>query len=288
MTDTRADVAKEVEAMACRIAEKVFISSVYRESCVNAIAPILTDFAARERLAGAEAASVAAAQRMECGHVKADWVPGTCNQRVEKWNCVRPATHRGDCSPFIIDTINADEPMAGYCRTCVEIAAAALEMREQAAKIFDEQAASMVHSQLREFIEQSARMIRNLPLPAHSQAALEQHDRCQGCGGPHSFDTSVPSDKWNAVIRVKGLPEFLCLTCIVREFVKARKDFTAELWGETFNGTPIAICMSLDRLLAEARAQAYERVYTKLFDHITPTAYQTLRQWKLEAESGRD
>lgn len=64
---------------------------------------------------------------------------------------------------------------------------------------------------------------------------------CQSCGGPHQFDTSVPSQQWNEVIRASGLPEHLCLTCIVREFVSVGKDVTAELWGGKFNGERIEI-----------------------------------------------
>lgn len=63
---------------------------------------------------------------------------------------------------------------------------------------------------------------------------LGEHLPCGGCGGPHQFDTSVPSVAWNAVIRARGLSEFLCTTCIVREFVLAGRSFTAELFdGKT-------------------------------------------------------
>lgn len=66
---------------------------------------------------------------------------------------------------------------------------------------------------------------------------------CNGCGGPHPFDTSVPSAIWNRVIRGGGkeLPDYLCLTCIVKAFVSAGESFTAELWGNTFHGVPIEI-----------------------------------------------
>lgn len=64
---------------------------------------------------------------------------------------------------------------------------------------------------------------------------------CAQCGGPHDFDTSLPSPLWNQVIRAKGLPEYLCTTCIVREFVRANQNFTAELWNEEFNGVPIVV-----------------------------------------------
>lgn len=55
---------------------------------------------------------------------------------------------------------------------------------------------------------------------------------CQLCGGPHPFDTSVPSDRWNAVIRAKNLPDYLCLICIVQAFGEEGKSFTATLWGD--------------------------------------------------------
>lgn len=67
---------------------------------------------------------------------------------------------------------------------------------------------------------------------------------CAGCGGPHAFDTSVPSAAWNPVIRAKGLIEYLCTTCIIREFAKAGKGFTAALWGEEFNGTLIEVIIN--------------------------------------------
>jgi hypothetical protein len=62
---------------------------------------------------------------------------------------------------------------------------------------------------------------------------------CAGCGGPHPFDTSVPSPLWNRVVRPRlarrGCPEFLCLTCITAEFVRAGVSFSARLWG-TYRG----------------------------------------------------
>jgi hypothetical protein len=80
---------------------------------------------------------------------------------------------------------------------------------------------------------------------------------CRGCGGPHSFDTSVPSAAWNAVIRARGLPEFLCLTCIAREFAKAGRSFTAQLWGEEFHGTPIEVRVG-ERVATDAAAVSEE------------------------------
>lgn len=66
---------------------------------------------------------------------------------------------------------------------------------------------------------------------------------CGLCGGPHGFDTSIESVLWNRVIRDRGLPELLCLSCIVVEFTKAGESFTATLWGSEFNGTSIHIQM---------------------------------------------
>lgn len=64
---------------------------------------------------------------------------------------------------------------------------------------------------------------------------------CSGCGGPHPFDTTVPSVVWNAVIRSNRLPDYLCLTCIVAAFVRAGQSFTAELVGGGFHGAPIEV-----------------------------------------------
>lgn len=67
---------------------------------------------------------------------------------------------------------------------------------------------------------------------------------CADCGGPHMFDTSVPSPLWNRVIRGGGLPEYLCTSCIVRAFVKAGEGFTAQLWGDGFNGVTIEVIIN--------------------------------------------
>jgi hypothetical protein len=80
--------------------------------------------------------------------------------------------------------------------------------------------------------------IRALPSVTETERELELERRlripfgtlpCAQCGGPHDFDTSIPSELWNHVIRAKGLPEYLCTTCIVREFVRAGTSFTANL-----------------------------------------------------------
>ena len=69
----------------------------------------------------------------------------------------------------------------------------------------------------------------------------ELNPACSGCGGPHPFDTTVPSVVWNAVIRAKELPEYLCLTCVVREFVREGRSFTASLCGDGLSRVPIEI-----------------------------------------------
>lgn len=65
--------------------------------------------------------------------------------------------------------------------------------------------------------------------------------RCGGCDGPHRFDTSVPSVLWNRVVRAQGLSDYLCTACIVRAFAKAGVSFTATLYGDGFDGLPIAV-----------------------------------------------
>ena len=64
---------------------------------------------------------------------------------------------------------------------------------------------------------------------------------CSGCGGPHPFDTTVPSVVWNRVIRANGLPDYLCTTCIVSAFVSRGESFTAELIGATMPRTAIEV-----------------------------------------------
>ena len=64
---------------------------------------------------------------------------------------------------------------------------------------------------------------------------------CDCCGGPHPFDTTIPSVVWNRVVRAQGLPDYLCLTCIVRAFVTAGESFTAELIGATIKSTALEI-----------------------------------------------
>lgn len=54
---------------------------------------------------------------------------------------------------------------------------------------------------------------------------------CQRCSGPHEFDTSVPSELWNTVVRPRGF-DTLCLNCIVVLFVEAGVDLRATLWGD--------------------------------------------------------
>lgn len=64
---------------------------------------------------------------------------------------------------------------------------------------------------------------------------------CGLCGGPHRFDTSVPSALWNAVVRARGLPDYLCTTCVVEAFATANASFPAELYGAGFHGLPLSV-----------------------------------------------
>lgn len=81
----------------------------------------------------------------------------------------------------------------------------------------------------------------------------EERLGCGGCGGPHRFDTSVPSALWNRVIRAQGLSDYLCTSCIVRAFAASGVSFTATLWGDGFNGLPLAV-----EINGEASTAAHE------------------------------
>lgn len=65
---------------------------------------------------------------------------------------------------------------------------------------------------------------------------------CARCGGPHPFDTSIPNDTWNRVMRPDGKEgdsEHLCSTCILAAFARAGESFTATLWSDELDGVPI-------------------------------------------------
>lgn len=85
---------------------------------------------------------------------------------------------------------------------------------------------------------------------------LNRPNACAACGGPHRFDTTVPSVVWNEVIRAGGLPEYLCTTCIIEAFVKIDQSFTATLWGEDFHGSSIEVQVNQRPATDAARIQA--------------------------------
>lgn len=95
-------------------------------------------------------------------------------------------------------------------------------------------------------------------LAAHREGpATADPPPCAKCGGPHPFDTSIPSPTWNAVIRAAELPDYLCLPCIVKAFIAAGQSFTATLFSDTMNGDEIevtvnsALCQDVERLSEE-------------------------------------
>jgi hypothetical protein len=93
------------------------------------------------------------------------------------------------------------------------------------------------------------------PVASRTAPVNEGNPSCSGCGGPCQFDTSIPSVQWNAVIRAKGLPEYLCLSCIVKAFVAAGESFTARLSGE-----PPLLGTLLDVRINSADAQAIDQI----------------------------
>lgn len=64
---------------------------------------------------------------------------------------------------------------------------------------------------------------------------------CDLCMGPHAYDTSVPSVIWNETIRKIGMPDYLCLSCIVCIFAMDERSFSAVLYGPDLHGVPIEV-----------------------------------------------
>lgn len=105
-----------------------------------------------------DAATLAATQRMECGHCKADLVGEECGTP--------------ECPIKVHNK---------HCRTCAEIASAALATREQAAQHRPERHSVGYYSCACGFKDDSRSVmiwwpehIRNLPLPAASTQALDR------------------------------------------------------------------------------------------------------------------
>lgn len=97
--------------------------------------------------------------------------------------------------------------------------------------------------------------------------ANENNPTCSGCGGPHPFDTTVPSVIWNEVIRRGGLPDYLCLTCIVRAFVKVGRSFTADLVGGGFHFEPVEIRVrSQDATDAQAISEENTKLHARILE----------------------
>lgn len=70
------------------------------------------------------------------------------------------------------------------------------------------------------------------------------HPPCNECGGPHQFDTSLPSEQWNRVIRAQGLGDYLCTNCILKAFALQGESFAATLWSDNFSGLKVEFRIS--------------------------------------------
>jgi len=111
---------------------------------------------------------------------------------------------------------------------------------------------------------------------------MESNPACGGCSGPHPYDTSIPSVVWNEVIRARGLSEYLCLTCIVREFAMAKTSFTATLYGNGLDFTNIEV--RIGGAVADDAHKVQEENNTlrwKLHEHADKVAEQAQRIKKL-------
>lgn len=149
----------------------------------------------------------------------------------------------------------ASELVKEAARRAAEQIEPELELHPPLSKSRRAKIASIIEAELADTSTEAANTIATLKAERdeYEQRVIEVENRlrtpsgnfpCLQCGGPHDFDTSVPSAVWNATIRAKKLPEYLCLTCIVREFVREGKGFTAQLWNEEFNGVPIEIVVN--------------------------------------------
>lgn len=119
-------------------------------------------------------------------------------------------------------------------------------------------------------------------VPKDSSERVDRKTPCALCGGPHDFDTSVPSAAWNRVIRPQGLPEHLCTTCIVREFVRAGTGFTAQLYNEEFSGVPIEVVVNSknanDAALVSDENTAY-RVRIEELENVRDALVAACQEW---------
>ena len=128
--------------------------------------------------------------------------------------------------------------------------------------------------------------VESSPSGGIAPARPDQADSlCQWCGGPHGYDTSVPSVMWNQNIRAAGLPDYLCLSCIVRAFARHGQSFTATLWGQEFNGTALEVRVDEAEAL-DARAVSDENTNLRAQLQAAEAACAQLQQEKdcLEAE----
>lgn len=100
---------------------------------------------------------------------------------------------------------------------------------------------------------------------------------CQRCGGPHQFDTSLPSPLWNQVVREQGWPEFLCTTCIVLLFVRAEVSFEAELYGDMVNRAGVVPIISV-RVGTRPLDESYGHLQARLRDAETALDVQRVKE----------
>lgn len=145
----------------------------------------------------------------------------------------------------------------------------------RAPSVVDMEAVAKIFNERDAFIDQNAKLQQRVDDLERSFGKLS----CSLCGGPHDFDTSIPSAVWNQVIRAKGLPEYLCTTCIVREFVRAGVGFTAELWNEEFHGALIEVVVNGQNAQDAARVSDENNGYRNQVESL---------QRQLEEEQGKN
>lgn len=103
---------------------------------------------------------------------------------------------------------------------------------------------------------------------------------CGGCGGPHCFDTSVPSVVWNEVIRARGMSEYLCTSCIVKAFVQSGRSFTAQLWGDDMpSGIAIEVRVNEQPAIDAAKISEENTALRWKLSEAVAEERKALREW---------
>lgn len=178
-------------------------------------------------------------------------------------------------------------------------------MSDKPEKTMNERILEDAASSREQFYKTHAEVMRDIAATPDRASRERGNPPCALCCGPHPFDTVVPSVVWNRVVRAQQLPDYLCLTCIVRAFVLAGESFTAELIGDAvpqavvevrINSQPAKDAVRVGEQNTELRAAliSCEAVLSAAYaDREKPAAFDQLsgaelgRMWLATTEQAR-